>query len=108
MKSSLILILNSFIIFHCFSQSNKSFQFPLNKNKQNFLSGTMGELRGDHFHMGIDIKTNGKIGIPIHASKSGYVERIRIGTRGYGRALYMNHNDGTKTVYESCDSGYMT
>ena len=99
MKSSLILILNSFIIFHCFSQSNKSFQFPLNKNKQNFLSGTMGELRGDHFHMGIDIKTNGKIGIPIHASKSGYVERIRIGTRGYGRALYMNHNDGTKTVY---------
>ena len=99
MKSSLILILNSFIIFHCFTQSNKSFQFPLNKNKQNFLSGTMGELRGDHFHMGIDIKTNGKIGIPIHASKSGYVERIRIGTSGYGRALYMNHNDGTKTVY---------
>ena len=56
----------------------------------------MGELRGDHFHMGIDIKTNGKIGILIHASKSGYIERIRIGTRGYGRALYMNHNDGTK------------
>ena len=99
MKNFLILILNSLLIFSSYSQSNNSFDFPINKNNQNFLSGTMGELRGDHFHMGIDIKTNGKIGVPVYTSKNGYVERIRISSGGYGKALYMNHNDGTKTVY---------
>jgi len=99
MKSFLTLILYSIIFFCANSQTNNIFDFPINKNNQNFLSGTMGELRGDHFHMGLDIKTGGKIGIPVYASKNGYIERIRISIGGYGKAIYMKHSDGKKTVY---------
>jgi murein DD-endopeptidase MepM/ murein hydrolase activator NlpD len=52
-----------------------------------FLSGTFGELRGSHFHAGIDIKTQGREGIPIRAVSEGYVARIKISTSGYGKAL---------------------
>jgi len=99
MKNFLILILNSITIFSCLSQNNDSFTFPINPNNQNFLSGSMGELRGDHFHMGIDIKTRGKNGLPVYASKDGYVERIRVSSVGYGKAIYLNHGDGTKSIY---------
>lgn len=64
-----------------------------------YLSGNFGELRNNHFHSGIDIKTGGKTGIPIKAVKDGYVSRINVSPSGYGRALYVNHPDGTTTVY---------
>ena len=59
----------------------------------------MGELRGDHFHMRIDIKTFGKTGHPVYASENGYIERIRVSASGYGKAIYIKHLDGKKTVY---------
>jgi hypothetical protein len=64
-----------------------------------FLSGTFGELRGSHFHAGIDIKTQGREGIPIRAVKQGYVARIRVATSGYGKAVYVAHPDGKTSVY---------
>lgn len=63
------------------------------------LSGTFGELRSNHFHSGIDIKTQGKEGIPIYAPADGYIARIKVGQYGYGKALYMNHPNGYTTVY---------
>ncbi len=68
-----------------------------------FLSGNFAELRPNHFHGGIDIKTQGKIGIPIYASADGYVSRINISASGYGNALYINHPNGTTTVYGHLD-----
>ena len=59
----------------------------------------MGELRSSHFHAGIDIKTGGKIGEPVHATKRGYITRIKVSTAGYGNALYMLHPDGNTSVY---------
>ena len=59
----------------------------------------MGELRSSHFHAGIDIKTGGQEGLPILATKSGYITRIKISTGGYGNALYMLHPDGNTSVY---------
>ncbi|MGB0260581.1 MAG: M23 family metallopeptidase [Flavobacteriaceae bacterium] len=64
-----------------------------------FLSGTFGELRGSHFHAGIDIKTQGREGIPIRAVKEGYVARIKVATSGYGKVLYVAHPDGNTSVY---------
>ncbi len=64
-----------------------------------YLSGSFGELRGGHFHSGVDIKTQGRIGIPIQAPADGYVSRINISSGGYGKALYINHPNGTTTVY---------
>lgn len=63
------------------------------------LSGTFGELRSNHFHSGIDIKTLNKEGLPIYAPADGYVSRIRVAQYGYGKALYINHPNGYTTVY---------
>lgn len=63
------------------------------------LSGTFAELRSNHFHSGLDIKTNGKQGLKVHASASGYVSRIKISRYGYGKALYITHPNGYTTVY---------
>lgn len=77
--------------------------FPINPGQQNYLAGTMGELRSSHFHAGIDIKTGGQIGLPVYASADGYVWRIRVATSGYGNALYLKHKNGTSTVYGHLD-----
>mgnify|MGYP000156143898 CR=1 FL=1 len=97
MKNYLLLILFSFICIDIYSQNK--YLFPINTNSQNYLSGTMGELRGDHFHMGIDIKTFGKTGYPVFASENGYIERIKVTESGYGKAIYIKHLDGKKTIY---------
>ena len=68
------------------------------------LSGTFGELRSNHFHTGIDIKSrNGRGGDPILAVADGYVERIRLSAVGYGRALYITHPNGYTSVYAHLD-----
>lgn len=63
------------------------------------LSGTFGELRSNHFHSGLDIKTNQRTGASVHAAASGYVSRIKIEHYGYGKALYITHPNGYVTVY---------
>ncbi len=73
--------------------------FPIRTGNQNFLSGTMGELRSNHFHAGIDIKTQGAQGLEVYASSGGYISRIKVSSGGYGNAIYILHPNGTTTVY---------
>lgn len=68
-----------------------------------YLSGNFGELRHNHFHSGIDFKTQGKTGIPVKAVKSGHIYRIAVSPYGYGRAVYIDHQDGTSSVYGHLD-----
>jgi murein DD-endopeptidase MepM/ murein hydrolase activator NlpD len=69
-----------------------------------FLSGSFGELRADHFHAGIDIKSpTGGVGAPVLASAEGYVSRIKINANGYGNTLYITHPNGYTTVYAHLD-----
>ena len=63
------------------------------------LSGTFGELRSNHFHAGIDIKTQKRTGLPIYAIGDGTVSRIKISHWGYGKALYVAHPNGFTSVY---------
>ena len=63
------------------------------------LSGTFAELRSNHFHSGLDIKTQGKEGFKTYAAAAGYVSRIKISHYGYGKALYITHPNGYTTVY---------
>ncbi|MCF0178486.1 MAG: peptidoglycan DD-metalloendopeptidase family protein [Bacteroidales bacterium] len=63
------------------------------------FAGTYGELRHDHFHAGLDFKVGGVVGEPIHAIKSGYISRIAVSVSGYGNCIYINHPDGTMSVY---------
>lgn len=66
---------------------------------QILLSGNFGELRATHFHSGIDIKTGGREGLPVLCVKDGRVVRVVVSPVGYGKALYIEHSDGTTTVY---------
>ncbi|MEJ2584949.1 MAG: M23 family metallopeptidase, partial [Robiginitalea sp.] len=63
------------------------------------LSGTFGELRSNHFHAGIDIKTQRRQGLPVYAVEEGTVSRIKISHWGYGKALYIAHPNGYTSVY---------
>lgn len=69
------------------------FDFPL------YLSGNFGELRPNHFHGGLDFKTQGVEGKPVHSIEDGYVSRISIAPGGYGNALYITHPNGYTSVY---------
>ena len=103
-RINLILLLFLYSLpFAVLAQNSDPYTFPIRPNKTNFLSGTMGELRSSHFHAGIDIKTGGKIGEPVHATKRGYITRIKVSTSGYGNALYMLHPDGNTSVYAHLD-----
>lgn len=63
------------------------------------LSGNFGELRSDHFHAGLDFKTQGVEGKTVRAIQDGYVSRISVSPWGYGNALYLNHPGGITSVY---------
>ncbi len=63
------------------------------------LSGTFGELRSNHFHSGLDIKTQQRVGLNVHSSAKGYISRIKIAHWGYGKAIYITHPNGYTTVY---------
>lgn len=63
------------------------------------LSGNFGELRATHFHSGVDLKTKGIVGLPVLCVKDGKVSRVKVSAVGYGNALYIEHPDGTTTVY---------
>lgn len=63
------------------------------------LSGNFMEPRGDHFHSGLDIRTQGKEGMPVKAVADGWVSRIKISPWGYGKAVYIDHPDGHTSVY---------
>ncbi len=63
------------------------------------LAGNFGEPRPNHFHGGLDIKTQREEGKPVHAVGDGFVCRVTVSTTGYGNAVYVRHPDGHTTVY---------
>ncbi len=92
------------IIFLLFLISNASAQddstyFAAPLDIPMVLSGNFAELRSNHFHTGIDIKTQGVTGKNVLAAADGVVSRIAVSPYGYGRALYIDHPNGQTTVY---------
>lgn len=69
------------------------FDFPI------LLSANFGELRPNHFHNGLDIKTQGVTGKPIHCIADGYVSRVAVLHGGYGQVIYVTHPNGLTSVY---------
>ncbi len=63
------------------------------------LVGNFGELRKNHFHSGLDIKTNEEEGHAIFSITEGFVSRISISAAGYGNAIYVDHPNGLTSVY---------
>ncbi len=91
-----------FLFFFSFATSQQKypqsdFRSPL--DIPIILSGTFGELRSNHFHSGIDIKTKQKEGFEVFAIGDGHVSRIKIQHWGFGKALYVTHTNGYTSVY---------
>ena len=63
------------------------------------LAGSFGELRPNHFHSGVDYRTNQREGYPVYAIADGYVSRLRVQNSGFGQAIYLNHPNGFTSVY---------
>ncbi len=63
------------------------------------LAGNFGEPRPNHFHGGLDIKTDGVEGKPIYSIGDGYVSRVTMGKYGFGNAVYVTHPEGYTSVY---------
>ncbi|QHJ06069.1 M23 family metallopeptidase [Hymenobacter busanensis] len=75
------------------------FQFPIKPGQPNLLAASMGELRPNHFHGGLDIKTDGGVDRPVYAAAEGYISRLKQSSFGYGNVLYITHPNGLTTVY---------
>jgi len=63
------------------------------------LAGNFAEMRSNHFHAGLDLKTDGREGLPVYAAADGWISRIKVSPVGYGNALYVAHSNGYTTVY---------
>ncbi len=96
----ILLLLVAFSLNAFANEKYKSYNLRSPLDIPLYLSGNFAELRGGHFHAGLDFKTQGVIGKPIYAVADGYVSRINVSTGGYGRALYIDHPElGLTTVY---------
>lgn len=104
-KIAAVFILCFAVYVNCHAQSivqtrqypQNFFRYPLDLPPA--TAGSFGELRANHFHSGLDFKTNGHTGYPVHAAYDGYVSRLRVQFGGFGNAIYITHPNGYTTVY---------
>jgi hypothetical protein len=104
MTRYLALILISFFLLSADNISPGTGKYPQNyfRSPVDFpisLSGSFGELRRNHFHSGIDIRTGGSVGKPVKSVADGYVSRVFVSPNGFGKALYVAHPNGYTSVY---------
>lgn len=97
MRSFIISLLLSLPLFAQQQYPQDYFRSPMDIPIH--ASGTFGELRNNHFHSGLDFRTQQKEGLPIYAVADGYVSRLRVSSYGYGTALYVDHPNGYTSVY---------
>src|SRR3954469_11571359 len=105
MKKVYFILLLIFCYLHTYTQApvqtreypKNFFRYPLELPPS--TAGSFGELRPNHFHSGLDFKTNGVTGYPVHAAYDGYVSRLRVQFGGFGNAIYITHPNGYTTVY---------
>jgi len=93
----LLFILVSLLVYWWPDTSRGYFRSPLDRPLQ--LAANFGELREGHFHMGLDIRTGGREGLPVCAAADGYISHLSIGEDGLGKALFITHPNGLITVY---------
>lgn len=109
MVKQALLFFALFIASDIFSQTNypkNYFGNPLGIPMQ--LSANFGELRTNHFHMGLDLRTNQKENLKVYAAADGYISKIKIEQYGYGQAIYITHPNGYVTLYAHLNKFYDT
>jgi hypothetical protein len=114
MKVYGIILLIIFYAVHTNAQAqphfpNKKYPAKLFRNPLSTpfsLVGNFGECRPNHFHSGIDIRTDGKENKKIYAIEDGYISRVKIEESGFGNAIYINHASGYTSVYAHLNTFY--
>lgn len=103
-RKSLYILISSFLLVFIsphflVAQSSLSngWLWPMRLDPR--FSATFGELRANHFHAGIDLKTRQREGEPVYSIADGRVIRISVSPYGYGKALYIKHDNGYISVY---------
>ena len=96
-RLSLALLLSLFAVSLMAQESFPKYGSPL--DIPIYLSATFGEIRPNHIHAGLDIKTQGVEGKKVYAVADGYISRIGVSPYGYGNVLYITHYDGYTSVY---------
>ena len=84
-------------LFHEKNYPSNYFQWPVGAAVG--IVANFGELRPNHYHMGLDCRTDSRVNMPIYAAADGYVAKINIDPTGFGRTIYINHPNGTTTLY---------
>ncbi|MCQ9640632.1 M23 family metallopeptidase [Chryseobacterium sp. WG14] len=93
----IVCFINSFSTQAQDNYPQNYFRNPLNIPMQ--LAANFGAVRANHFHMGLDLRTNSKENLPVVAAADGYVSRIKVERYGFGNAVYITHPNGYTTVY---------
>ena len=91
-------LVNAQKIFSTYKYPLANFRAPL-AIQPPALSGSFGEIRGNHFHSGLDYRTNQREGYPVYAIEDGFVSRTRVQNSGFGLAVYLDHPNGYTSVY---------
>src|SRR5690606_21026753 len=100
--AKVVLIVSVMLLSYDFGQTQPvDWQPPI--QGQVLLSGTFGELRGSHYHAGIDIKANVSGPQDILATADGYVKEVRVRGGSYGNALILQHPNGYRSLYGHLD-----
>ncbi|HXB28528.1 MAG TPA: M23 family metallopeptidase [Puia sp.] len=86
------------------SYPSKEFRNPLDIPIS--LAANFGEIRLNHYHMGLDIRTEHRENLPVYAAADGYIFRIKIEPFGFGQAIYIRHTNGFISVYAHLNSFY--
>lgn len=98
MKRAFFILLSLLVFQYVFAQLEKwEIVSPL--NFETTLSGSFAEMRKNHFHGGLDLRTNGEENKPVYSVDDGYVARIAISRTGYGKVAFINHPNGYTTIY---------
>src|ERR1700722_11252291 len=102
-----LLIYGNFVSAQLFQSSSyplKEFRNPLDIPIS--LAANFGEIRLNHYHMGLDIRTEHRENLPVYAAADGYVYRIKIEPFGFGQAIYIRHANGFVSLYAHLNSFY--
>ena len=103
-RRTLVFLFVFFLFYISKAQSYPQYYFrhPLDIPMQ--LVANFGEIRTNHWHMGLDIRTQHRMNLPVHAAADGYIARVSVESGGFGQAIYINHPNGYTTVYGHLNS----
>lgn len=101
MKKTLVILSAILMVVQLRAQENLKgyYRSPLSEDTPISFASNFGELRANRFHAGLDFRVGGVSGAKLYAVADGYVARISVSPEGYGRAVYINHPNGTTSVY---------